>query len=51
MDWKQLASLNDKEAGRFFIDGFSIGGEVKDYFSWFDGIVRISFNRLFGFKL
>jgi hypothetical protein len=43
--------LHDKEVGRFFIDGFTIGGEVKDYFSWFDGIVRISFNRLFGFKL
>lgn len=43
--------LHDKDVGRFFIDGFTIGGEVKDYFNWFDGIVRISFNRLFGFKL
>ncbi len=43
--------LNDKDVGQFFKDGFKIGGEVKDYYSWFDGIVRLSFNRLFGIKV
>jgi hypothetical protein len=43
--------LHDNEVGRFFMDGFKVGGEVKDYFGWFDGIVRLSFNRLFGIKV
>jgi hypothetical protein len=43
--------LNDKEVRRFFMDGFRTGAEVRDYFEWFDGIVRLSFNRLFEIKV
>jgi hypothetical protein len=43
--------LHDKSVGQFFIDGFMTGGEVEDYFEWFDGIVRLSFNRLFNIKV
>lgn len=39
--------LHDKDIGKFFIDGFSAGAEVDDYFGWFDNIIRLSFNRLF----
>lgn len=42
--------LHDKAVGHFFIDSFKAGGEVKDYFSWFDNVIRIAFNRLFGIK-
>jgi hypothetical protein len=42
--------LHDKAVGKFFIDSFKAGGEVKDYFSWFDNVIRIAFNRLFGIK-
>jgi hypothetical protein len=42
--------LHDKDVSKFFMDSFSTGGEVKDYFGGFDGVVRISFNRLFGIK-
>ena len=43
--------LKDKDVGQFFKDGFKMGGEVNDYVEWFDGIVRLSFNRLFGIKV
>ncbi len=43
--------LHDKAVSRFFQDGFSYGVEAEDYFGWFDGIVRLSFNRLFNIKL
>lgn len=43
--------LHDKDVGRFFMDAFRVGGEVKDYFGWFDGVVRLSFKRLFGIKV
>ena len=43
--------LHDKAVSRFFMDGFRNGAEVNDYFEWFDGIVRLSFNRLFGIKV
>jgi hypothetical protein len=43
--------IHDKAVSSFFQDGFRIGEEGKDYFEWFDGIVRLSFNRLFDMKL
>lgn len=43
--------LNDKAVSKFFQDGFEEGAEVDDYFEWFDGIVRLSFNRLFDIKV
>jgi hypothetical protein len=43
--------LHDKAVSRFFMDGFTNGAEVDDYFEWFDGIVRLSFNKLFDIKL
>ncbi len=39
--------LHDKAVNQFFIEGFKAGGEVNDYFEWFDGIVRLSFDKLF----
>lgn len=42
--------LHDQAVSRFFQDGFQTGAEVDDYFGWFDGIVRLSFQRLFGIK-
>jgi hypothetical protein len=35
----------------FFRDGFAKDPEQNDYFGWFDGIVRISFRRLFDMML
>lgn len=43
--------LHDKAVSRFFQDGFAEGARSEDYFDWFDGIVRLSFNRLFGIKV
>jgi len=43
--------LHDREVGRFFMDAFKVGAEAKDYFGWFDGVVRLSFSRLFGIKV
>jgi hypothetical protein len=43
--------LNDKDVGQFFKDGFKVGVKVKDYYSWFDGIARLAFNRMFGIKM
>ena len=43
--------LHDKAIMAFFRDGFAIAPEQSDYFGWFDGIVRISFRRLFDMKL
>jgi hypothetical protein len=43
--------LHDKNIMAFFRDGFAIAPEQTDYFGWFDGIVRISFRRLFDMKL
>lgn len=43
--------LHDKAVSQFFMDGFQTGGETEDYFDWFDGVVRLSFNRLFDIKV
>jgi hypothetical protein len=43
--------LHDKDVGKFFMDSFKQGGLVKDYVAWFDGVVRIAFNRLFGINV
>ncbi len=43
--------LHDKDVSRFFMDGFRAGAEEEDYFGWFDAIVRLSFNRMFGLKV
>ncbi len=43
--------LHDKAVMDFFCEGFEIAPQQKDYFGWFDGIVRISFRKLFGMKL
>lgn len=43
--------LHDKEVSRFFMDAFRVGAEANDYFGWFDGVVRLSFNRLFEIKV
>jgi hypothetical protein len=43
--------LHDKDIMQFFKDGFSIAPQQKDYFGWFDGIVRLSFRNLFNMKV
>lgn len=43
--------LHDKDIMQFFKDGFSVAPKQKDYFSWFDGIVRLSFRNLFKMKV
>ncbi len=43
--------LHDKNIMEFFAEGFAIAPHQKDYFGWFDGIVRVSFRKLFDIKL
>ncbi|GET34548.1 hypothetical protein PbJCM13498_34110 [Prolixibacter bellariivorans] len=44
------ALLYDKNISAYFTRVMNIGADVDDYFSWFDGVTRLSFRELFDVK-